>query len=486
MGGGIPAAWALLLTSLAVEGVPINPRFFSFSTYAGAVTNLTYDDASMKLVANALHIGSLRYPGGSVGNSWDLSTGRWVDSVQSDYAKRNRAFPAGTFTPKNFVEGWARYLRAPPIWNLNLMQLNDTPGQIDTLRDMQVPVKFLELGNEVIDKDQDAYFAAAEPVVARARAVFPNASISAVGCFGLPWAPCAAKLKQVYETKRLFDAVSIHHYDPVNHTIISVPGDAERRSATLSFTYNYLRTTAAQVARDISPNVPIWLDEFNWGGPWAPGGNVWPLETHGGLRGLYLANFILSAIDVTEEANANGTAGYDTTMYYSLLYQNTSGWSHWASCADIPNELGRRDLVRFDGVAQISAHLNYVALKSNYTDMKTLRGLSDATIPSSVRYNVGSRCVVAVKFSGDEAGSSTIVAVNICPSKVKATLPGGGGYDATMATYSGFDVGGWVLASEIESLWSPPWQNAPLTVATTAMNTNSFELPAVSLSFISM
>ena len=58
---------------------------------------------------------------------------------------------AGTYTPRSFMRGIGAELYAPPIWNLNLVSIADPPSQLDTLRDMGVPVEYVELGNEKVN-----------------------------------------------------------------------------------------------------------------------------------------------------------------------------------------------------------------------------------------------------------------------------------------------------------------------------------------------
>jgi hypothetical protein len=170
--------------------LPINPRLFGFSTYLGPIVNLSYSDPAVLLVAKALRIGSLRYPGGSTANSWNISNGRWVHGAGWDYKARNEALPPGTFTPKAFMAGIGRTLSAAPIWvrchcvravlvlqcgwrctfiltqarcacfracllflgrdfirqNLNMVTVPNPPEQLDVLRSMGVPVEYVELG----------------------------------------------------------------------------------------------------------------------------------------------------------------------------------------------------------------------------------------------------------------------------------------------------------------------------------------------------
>ena len=227
----------------------LNPRLFAFSSYLGPIVNLTFDDASVLQVAAALPLGSLRYPGGATANSWNLSSGRWVwpehepyvnNSQYLPYVRRTDAFPMGTFTPRAYMDGIGAKLAAPPIWNLNLVTLPDPPSQLDALATMGVPVRFVELGNEVADQvpSLQAYLTTARTVTARTRELFPTAQISVIGCFNHEWTSCAARLRQEYRggnASRLFDAVTVHKYAPTNATIMRAPTDALRRTATLAW-----------------------------------------------------------------------------------------------------------------------------------------------------------------------------------------------------------------------------------------------------------
>jgi hypothetical protein len=137
----------------------------------------------------------------------------------------------------------------------------------------------------------------ASKVVARARAVFPDAKISIIGCFKVANVSACLDVLKEKHASGLFDAVTIHHYGPNNDTVRTAKTDALRRSATLAPSLQYLRQQEYMVSTRISPNASIWLDEFNWGGDWA--GEMWPDEAHGGLRGLFWASYVLSAINIT-------------------------------------------------------------------------------------------------------------------------------------------------------------------------------------------
>ena len=63
-----------------------------------------------------------------------------------DYAIRTNALPAGTYTPKQYMAGVGSTLHSAPIWNLNIVSVPDPPAQLDALKEMGVPVEFVELG----------------------------------------------------------------------------------------------------------------------------------------------------------------------------------------------------------------------------------------------------------------------------------------------------------------------------------------------------
>jgi len=478
-----------LFGAVVASAAPVNQRYFAFSSYIGPIVNLTFDDPAVLRVAHTLGLGSLRYPGGSTTSHWNYSSGRWVDTMTSSYAVRTNAFPRGTFTPDRYFASGAlgRTLRVPPIWNLNLATLGkpypdniaDPPGQIDTLKRMGVPVEYLELDNEKADNPLSPYLASAEKVVARARQHFPSAKISIIGCFGAPSvSECMAELKR-RAASGLFDAVTMHHYGPNNGTVNAAKTDVLRRSATLAPTLHDMRNREHVVSTQVSPNVSIWLDEFNWGGDWA--GVMWPGEAHGGLRGLFWASYVLAAIQVTHEAKAAGRSGYDAVMSYSLFYQNSSPWSKWASCASVPDLPMRPDLVAFDGVAQIFAHFSRVS--ANYTDVVPLVTLSDATVPSTVPGAQGAPCVLGAEFSSPSAPHAATVMLNVCPSQVEVKLSASQPLASAMTTtYSGIDKGGFVLANQIGSIDSPPWVGGPLLASSSSRLPSS--LPAITLTFV--
>eukprot|EP00049_Salpingoeca_infusionum_P003837 m.71268 g.71268 ORF g.71268 m.71268 type:complete len:531 (-) comp12292_c0_seq1:1808-3400(-) len=337
---------------------PFNPRLWSFSSYQGAVVNLTYTDSGIQRLFDVFPIGSLRYPGGSIANNWNLTSGRWYN-VTSMYANRTASFPEGTFTPKAMMAGLGKYLFAPPIWNLNIYSFEgeEMLMQLDALADMGVPVAYLELGNELAGGCADPeYLTKVRPVVEYARKKFPHARIGIIGQWHSPgyapqnWSSCATALNAHSD---LFDDVTVHQYAPANTSIVQHPRELWE-AYTIAMPWADLAFQRQTVQRFMGPNVTIWLDEFNWGGAWI-GNLTWPNRTRGSLRGLLHTSYILSAI--------NQGPIFSSLNYYSLLYQSLADWSHWASCAQVSDYANDPNAVGVDANLQVNAHFSAMVLR---------------------------------------------------------------------------------------------------------------------------
>jgi hypothetical protein len=381
-------------------------------------------------------------------------------------------------------------------------------GQIDMLESMGVPVTHLEMGNEKANPcglTADAhYLETVRPVVARARALFPDAKVGIIGSWANPasisplvnWTGCAKMLAahRNADGVSLFDAVTVHQYMPGNNTLSSYPVE-QQRSVTLATAEPLLRYHVATVADNIGPDVPIWLDEYNWGGNWE-GATTWPGETLGALRGALMSSYILSAIG-TE-------GGVQALNWYSLFAQDGNGWSQWASCVKVSNQADRVGEIEVDGVAQIFNHWTYVAFALGHTTMQAVRdvGPASAVLPMEVLHASGIPCIQAAAFAGGPNGSTTFVSLNRCDKTVPMKWPLMStrvieGVDVVQTIYSAApeNAGGYVLLSEIQSVDMPPWRNGPLqpTVTTQRFHASNIDddnqllandAPPFSLSFI--
>ena len=77
-GGTSPqAASGDVCTLSAQPGVPVNPQLFGYNLEVfGTMMNNSMSDTGGMAIADALHLGTLRYPGGTMSNVWDSQAGR--------------------------------------------------------------------------------------------------------------------------------------------------------------------------------------------------------------------------------------------------------------------------------------------------------------------------------------------------------------------------------------------------------------------------
>eukprot|EP00039_Didymoeca_costata_P004999 m.77504 g.77504 ORF g.77504 m.77504 type:complete len:498 (+) comp12629_c0_seq6:181-1674(+) len=447
----------------------VNPRLFSFSSYIGPVVNLTFDDTAILKVVETLNIGSMRYPGGSPSNHWNITSGRWIDSQHDFYANRTAALPIGTFTPAKYMAGLGGLLKAPPIWNMNIYSMEGAEmlAQLDTLKAMEVPVKYIELGNELAGGCGDAdYLAKLPPFVKHAREVFPNAQIAIIGSWGSStngpsnWDKCAQTLK---EHSFLFDAITVHQYEPTNVTLSKYPEDLQM-SVQLISPQAILKFHEDTVKKNIG-NIPIWLDEFNWGGNWA-GPTTWPTQIHGPLRGIFWASFVLQGLARSET--------FQSLNYYSLFEQDGVPWTPWASCVHVSGQANKPDEIGMDATSQIFAHFAQIALGTDKTARNTQQlNFSSEMLGRQVElYGLTEfSCVIGSMFWTDNNNNGrSYVLVNACPNAVQGVLAWNGAQTTSVnvnitsyeATQKFNSANHWVPLNQIENIMSPPWNNGPL------------------------
>ena len=227
--------------------------------------NNSFEDTAGLALADALGVGSLRYPGGTMSNVWDMMSGRYVtppggwDYQGSTYhrfepfGKWLDAEPAEKFSAAAFMRGAGRVPKTI-VWDVNVFSLNlsRTCAQFELIGELQPQGELLiELGNEFYDAGQmkpvfadgHAYVAAMAPIVACARkALGRRAKIAACGT-----APGKnAWLAALKDNLGLFDAISHHDYS--GEPPASLPA-GEALSYVLGYSRAELRADVQQAAR---------------------------------------------------------------------------------------------------------------------------------------------------------------------------------------------------------------------------------------------
>jgi hypothetical protein len=151
------------------EGEPVDPYLFGYcaEAYIGITLIKLLTDTAGVAAARALNAQVLRYPGGTLSNTWDPMKGQYVEpspfpkGYPSGYNKWqawgkdiNAHYPQGTFTAEQYLQpGNLGSVTKRTLWDLNVYSFNtsqtcDQIGYIGSLPGQQEPGVILELGNE--------------------------------------------------------------------------------------------------------------------------------------------------------------------------------------------------------------------------------------------------------------------------------------------------------------------------------------------------
>ena len=445
---------AVLLGSLAVaprpfplrvlSGRPVDPYLFGWNLEEWAsVLNLTFADSAGTALADALHPGVLRYPGGTNSNIWDTISGRFVHPIPSakGYSRYNEfepwigGQPNGTFSGESFLRGLGGRAKRV-LWDLNVYSLNasqacDQIRYISALPGQQEPGVYLELGNELDLAAQGQprfptsklYAEAMEPIVACARRLMPHAKIATLGATGM------SSRSQEWERGlrpylHLFDGVTLHDYSPGTSIVDALP-PAQRVSFVAGYSRARLKASIAWQQSNLGgASLPLLLTEFGYG--LDPSGHCMLGEQmkFGALHGAFHAARVLAAIN--EPPGAVGALTFETFVFRD---PGAAGRPDCPNCADdwcgmaagtchqaTPN---RPDLARVSGMAQLVSHLFARALASETMHAVNTSGAPLLDAPTIL----GERqpCLQAAAFgsgggdgSGGGGGNMSVAVLNIC------------------------------------------------------------------------
>jgi hypothetical protein len=180
---------------------PIEPHFLGFNQNFMGQTD-PWDDRLVNQLRST-GVANFRYPAGTVGSSWNWRTGRVDENLPPEdvmtwvrpHARGGPRAGSGRYTLENFkraVDGAG----IAPVLMLG-MAVHDLPEQIEILKAAEaagLPVRYLELGNEIIFQDAEpklermfpdaeTYGRIASEWIAALRSAFPQAKIAACGTF---------------------------------------------------------------------------------------------------------------------------------------------------------------------------------------------------------------------------------------------------------------------------------------------------------------
>ena len=431
-------------------GRPVDPYLFGWNLEQWAsVLNLTFADRAGIALADALHPGVLRYPGGTNSNIWDTRAGRYVRPIPSakGYSRYTEfepwigGQPAGTFSGESFLKGLGgRATRV--LWDLNVYSMNaseacDQIRYISALPGQQEPGVYLELGNELDLAAQGlprfpsskVYAEAMVPIVACARRLMPHAKIATLGATGM------SSRSQEWERGlrpylHLFDGVTLHDYSPGTSTVAALPAE-QRVSFVAGYSRAQLKASIAWQRTNLGgESLALLLTEFGYG--LDPSGHCMLGEQmkFGALHGAFHASRVLAAIN--EPPGAVGALTFETFVFRD---PGAAGRPNCPYCADdwcgmaagtchqaTPN---RPDLARVSGMAQLVSHLFARALAS-----ETMHAVNTSGAPLLAAPKILGElqpCLQAAAFGsssggGGGGGNMSVAVLNICNHNILVAL----------------------------------------------------------------
>ena len=300
----------------------MNPNLFGYNLEVfGTMVNNTMDDTAGLAIADALHLGTLRYPGGTMANIWDPRAGRYTGIEKAAYAKFapyaeliKAAGPPGTFGAAKFLQGVGGRANAT-IWDLNVYSFNTSQAcaQIEYIASLPPPpdgVHLLELGNELYSHSQGgpkfetgaSYAEQMKPIIACARRILPHAKIALVGFSGPSPGAWSESILNVtrHDSALDFDALTLHTYLPHDAEVAAV-AEADRLSYVAGYSRQLLRHCVNISVGMFGARKQIWHTEFNYG---LEKDIFFPDLVFGALHGVFHASRILAAVELHDQIGA--------------------------------------------------------------------------------------------------------------------------------------------------------------------------------------
>lgn len=350
---GAVAASAAPLEAVRGRVQPIEPHFIGFNQNFMGQTDPWNDRLIAQLKAS--EAATFRYPAGTVGSYWNWHTGRVDETLDpadvmswvQPHVRGGARAGQGRYTLENLKKA-VDATGIVPVFMIG-MAVHDIDEQIAILKDAEksgIPIRYLELGNELIFKDAEpllekkfpdaqTYGRIASDWIARLRAAFPAAKIAACGTFVASdsqserrrlWNP------RMMETLKGTDIITTHLYageivrteeERAGLTEVAAqqaltageraarrrgPITAESTAATFGLVYTVWDRMLEKSL--IPPGKQLWVTEWNTGGA-GGGGNQWQttLATAALLDAFLRTNVTLTNHHTMGSAFANPGGG---------------------------------------------------------------------------------------------------------------------------------------------------------------------------------
>ncbi|OLE38398.1 MAG: hypothetical protein AUG48_01875 [Actinobacteria bacterium 13_1_20CM_3_68_9] len=227
----------------------------------------------LRQAAAGLAPGALRVFGGTTANYWNWRAGQFYDrhGVPRPLRRANRRMS------RIYMADWARLVRdanALPVFDLNVVtsHLSSQLAMLRRARDLGMPIRWIELGNELYDHaplidrampTPGAYGRKATRWIHAIKRRFPHAKVAAVGLGSSIWWPPRTRRGRwdpgVLRTLRGEDAVTFHTYWK------PPPGRLSQAnlSRVLAAPLRRLFELRAGGLRQLPDGVVAWVTEWN-------------------------------------------------------------------------------------------------------------------------------------------------------------------------------------------------------------------------------
>ena len=317
-----PAEGAGIALSLVSDTKAITPAIIGLNTQC--IKGPYWTEAAFKNAIADIDAGNFRYPGGTIGNFWDWQTGDYLKGAHQPIGYLNN-------TPNIYklddVKGvYERSSnRTEPIYMLNVLTstYEHQKASLDYAKNMGLPVKNIELGNEFYLDDPNNSDASAReymrilPFVknyadlcrtwnANLKRDFPGCK-TAIVCVNTPgnWSAARTRVRKWNDSLRYYlketdyDAITIHNYTKT--------GAAAGVAITM---YDMVYQSIVSYSRDkihdasLGTSKPLWVTEYNF----EAGVNPYPGQWVHGLSAL-LSSLQLASVPRVEFACFFNLAG---------------------------------------------------------------------------------------------------------------------------------------------------------------------------------
>eukprot|EP01084_Bolivina_argentea_P308441 533362_1 len=418
-----------------------DPKLLSgFNDQLGSSLQISYFDEALTHSAIKLWTGALRHPGGTIANYWNFSNASMITPCNSTYynrcseEERIDQWPLQSFSAKNFTNGIGTASQISQlgynhtiVFDLNILTMSgdDLLNQINPLHldnYTQLTANYFELGNEYyldwteyesVFANSTVYMNKALPLIKKIRNDFDaiNPKIAAVGDFQQGFNESNEWNVGIVKFKEYYDDVTLHDYS-LGPSMVQNLSAMDKISFISIYGQSRIHQWVDYVKNMFGSDKKIWLTEFNLG--LSSDNNSFNTSI---MRSVIHSMFVMSYI-----SSSICTGGVvELLMYHSYNGKyNSTGTKEMFGFVDKANDI--KD-TKFNILAQISAHLNWIALVKN-DRMHCLNADTQCPVLNVNVYGKSDlKCVFGVAFTNSlNANVFGFFLVNSCQFDIDISL----------------------------------------------------------------